>query len=373
MSAALKDAMHRLESPAGTEDEVAAHAVGLRLLLTIQTDGQVQSLRERASRALSSYQSSAEFLIRKPLETNYNQGYYMAKSLTTTGIANGYLLMGRAYEGGISPNGIDFKLAHEAYLRAAEQGLPEGKKAADELTKRLLASSSSAELGAKEAKDGDPNAQAWMGYIYQVGKNVPVDLKEAQRWYFLASRQKHNKAARERGLQGLQHVALLRSRQNADPIKPVEEKLPKETVQSQLGMNNEITSELSPTPTLSSSPVSLQRDINKERSLQEFKLKEDRSIAAQEAYIEEMKKILSKKWAAVTSFGRTGSRFVVIKFQIDRSGNIDDLHIEKSSGNPYVDDAGRRTVINASLPPFHEDMLEPRLLVHFTFSVTDTD
>ncbi|MBI4402338.1 MAG: TonB family protein [Nitrospirae bacterium] len=87
-------------------------------------------------------------------------------------------------------------------------------------------------------------------------------------------------------------------------------------------------------------------------------------------YLAAVQNKISRHWIApqVDLTGR--SLQVVIKFRLHRSGSVSDVLIEKSSGNGYYDDAGRRAVFAAApLPPFPSDMSDPYLETHFSFTV----
>ena len=81
---------------------------------------------------------------------------------------------------------------------------------------------------------------------------------------------------------------------------------------------------------------------------------------------------ISQNWAApeVEVGGQLSP--VVVKFRLERSGGVSDVAIERSSGNNYFDFAGRRAVLSAGkFPPFPEDMIEPYLDVHVSFTVEE--
>jgi uncharacterized protein len=50
------------------------------------------------------------------------------------------------------------------------------------------------------AQNGDPAAQAYMGYLYTVGRGVPQDYTQAAIWYRRAAEQGHSGAQYELGL-----------------------------------------------------------------------------------------------------------------------------------------------------------------------------
>src|SRR5258708_26791723 len=50
------------------------------------------------------------------------------------------------------------------------------------------------------AQTGDPTAQAYLGYLYAVGRGVPQDYTQAAIWYRRAAEQGHSGAQYELGL-----------------------------------------------------------------------------------------------------------------------------------------------------------------------------
>jgi TonB family protein len=87
-------------------------------------------------------------------------------------------------------------------------------------------------------------------------------------------------------------------------------------------------------------------------------------------YLARVQSKISGKWIAppVELTGR--SLQVVIKFRLNRSGNVSDVVIERPSGNDYYDLAAKRAVLLADpLPPFPPDLKEEELDTHFSFIV----
>jgi TonB family protein len=79
---------------------------------------------------------------------------------------------------------------------------------------------------------------------------------------------------------------------------------------------------------------------------------------------------ISNQWIAPPVDLSGKSLRVVVRFRLDRTGNVSDIVIETSSGNGYYDDAGRRAVLKAGrLPSFPPEMTEPFLDTHFSFAV----
>jgi TPR repeat protein len=50
------------------------------------------------------------------------------------------------------------------------------------------------------AQNGDPDAQAYLGYLYTIGRGVPQDYTQAAIWYRRAAEQGHSGAQYEMGL-----------------------------------------------------------------------------------------------------------------------------------------------------------------------------
>jgi protein TonB len=80
-------------------------------------------------------------------------------------------------------------------------------------------------------------------------------------------------------------------------------------------------------------------------------------------------KVISTKvtdgWSARALEGRQP----VAVFEIGRNGQVSNLSIEKSSGNPYYDQAALRAIIGANpFPPLPEDYKQPFLRVHMGFN-----
>ncbi len=87
-------------------------------------------------------------------------------------------------------------------------------------------------------------------------------------------------------------------------------------------------------------------------------------------YLNVVQNKISEQWVAppVEMAGR--SYQVVIKFRLHRSGRISDVEIERTSGNGYYDDAGKRAVLSVGpLPPFPPYVTEEVLETHFSFTV----
>jgi protein TonB len=74
---------------------------------------------------------------------------------------------------------------------------------------------------------------------------------------------------------------------------------------------------------------------------------------------------VTEGWSARALEGRQP----VAVFEIGRNGQVSNLSIEKSSGNPYYDQAALRAIIGANpFPPLPEDYKQPFLRVHMGFN-----
>ena len=79
---------------------------------------------------------------------------------------------------------------------------------------------------------------------------------------------------------------------------------------------------------------------------------------------------ISRRWVAPPVDLRDRSLQVVVQFRLHRDGRVTDVAIERSSGNGYYDDAGKRAVQAADpLPSFPAHMEEKVLDAHFSFTV----
>jgi len=81
-------------------------------------------------------------------------------------------------------------------------------------------------------------------------------------------------------------------------------------------------------------------------------------------YIGDMRDRIIKNW----NQNQRASGIVVMKYTIQRSGEITDIEVEVSSGNPVLDLAAQRALINTrTLAPLPSAFSLPRLPVHLTF------
>ena len=61
---------------------------------------------------------------------------------------------------------------------------------------------------------------------------------------------------------------------------------------------------------------------------------------------------------------------VVVKFRLERNGQVSSMAIEESSGNDYYDMSAQRAIRSAvPLPPFPNDLPDSSFDAHFTFFV----
>ena len=93
-------------------------------------------------------------------------------------------------------------------------------------------------------------------------------------------------------------------------------------------------------------------------------------VAAGNPYLGLIQKRISNQWIA-PQVDLSGSALqVIIKFRLNKSGQVADIVVEQSSGNEYYDMAAKRAVMAASpLPAFPPDMVQAFFDAHFSFSV----
>jgi len=93
-------------------------------------------------------------------------------------------------------------------------------------------------------------------------------------------------------------------------------------------------------------------------------------VAAGNPYLGLIQKRISNQWIA-PQVDLSGSALqVIVKFRLNKSGQVGDIVVEQSSGNEYYDMAAKRAVMAASpLPAFPADMGQAFFDAHFSFSV----
>ncbi len=83
-------------------------------------------------------------------------------------------------------------------------------------------------------------------------------------------------------------------------------------------------------------------------------------------YLVQVQNLIERNWQA--PFSGQGQRATTVYFKISRSGEVEDVKIEQSSGNALFDQAAMRAVYYASpLPPLPADSGLQSLGVHFDF------
>jgi periplasmic protein TonB len=84
------------------------------------------------------------------------------------------------------------------------------------------------------------------------------------------------------------------------------------------------------------------------------------------AYITEMLQIIQRNWQQ-----RQGARgATVMRFVIDRQGNLSDVRVARSSGNFMLDQAATRALLVTKLPPLPREYPNPTLTVNLEFNFT---
>jgi colicin import membrane protein len=86
-------------------------------------------------------------------------------------------------------------------------------------------------------------------------------------------------------------------------------------------------------------------------------------------YLAKVQRLISAQWSA-PQVGMTGEQFrVLVKFRLDKTGQVSGLVVERTSGNEYYDLAALRAVRTAILPTFPPEMSQPYFDAHFSFAV----
>lgn len=80
-------------------------------------------------------------------------------------------------------------------------------------------------------------------------------------------------------------------------------------------------------------------------------------------YLLTMRELIQRNWQQ--NQGVRGS--TLMKFTIQRSGRLDDIEVERTSGFRVLDLAAQRAVSNTTLPPLPEQFTNPTLTVHIRF------
>jgi protein TonB len=82
------------------------------------------------------------------------------------------------------------------------------------------------------------------------------------------------------------------------------------------------------------------------------------------AYITEMLQVIQRNWQQRQ--GATGS--TVMRFVIDRRGNLSEIEVARSSGNFILDQAANRALLRTQLPPLPREYPNPTLTVNLSFN-----
>ena len=87
-------------------------------------------------------------------------------------------------------------------------------------------------------------------------------------------------------------------------------------------------------------------------------------------YLQKVQQKISQQWQPYQVDPTIDAFRVIVKFRLYRNGEVKDVAVEQTSGNGYLDDAGKRAVLLAKpLPPFPADMPDQYLNAHFSFVV----
>lgn len=86
----------------------------------------------------------------------------------------------------------------------------------------------------------------------------------------------------------------------------------------------------------------------------------------QSPYLAMAQRRISREWYAPTT---NRPLETIVKFRIEKSGNLSHVEIERSSGNEYFDLAAKRAVMSSDpLPPFYPELDDEYLNTHLRFT-----
>ncbi len=91
-------------------------------------------------------------------------------------------------------------------------------------------------------------------------------------------------------------------------------------------------------------------------------------------YLQKMENKISGEWAPPPVSFQEEPVIVTIRFNVMKNGRVDrdSIQVEKSSGNPFFDQAAMRAVYGADpFPPFPEILPKDHLSIHFNFTVLE--
>jgi TonB family protein len=80
-------------------------------------------------------------------------------------------------------------------------------------------------------------------------------------------------------------------------------------------------------------------------------------------YIQQMRELIRRAW----NDRQQSSGIVIVKYTIQRDGQITHIEVEKTSGSPILDLAAQRALSSTRLPPLPLAFQESQLTVHLTF------
>lgn len=87
-------------------------------------------------------------------------------------------------------------------------------------------------------------------------------------------------------------------------------------------------------------------------------------------YQAQIERKISIRWSPPPLTGGSEGEVTIVSFQLSRSGRVQDVQIEKRSGNSYYDQAALRAIYEADpLPPWPQGLRETSLKIYFRFEL----
>lgn len=82
------------------------------------------------------------------------------------------------------------------------------------------------------------------------------------------------------------------------------------------------------------------------------------------AYIQEMLRVVQRNWQQ----NQNNRGVTIMRFVIDRQGNLSNIEVARSSGNFLLDQAAQRALLATRLPPLPREYTNPTLTVNLQFN-----
>ena|SRR6476469_8617299 len=89
-------------------------------------------------------------------------------------------------------------------------------------------------------------------------------------------------------------------------------------------------------------------------------------------YLAKVQRLINAQWTPPQVGGMGGHIQAVVKFRLDKNGQVSGIVVERTSGNEYYDLSAVRAIRTAILPTFPIDLSRPYVDAHFRFSIGES-